>query len=88
MAVFSKGNVLPRWLRTLIAFVVFNIIDVVNEIFQNSLAQRNLFVFIADSIKDMKMNLLGAVVFFAAVLWKMKVSERSLVKVDNYTNIE
>ena len=77
-AVFSKGKVRSRWQRALIAFVVFNMIGVVNEIFQNNLAHRNLFVFIADSIKDIKMNLLGAVVFFAAVLWRLKVSGRKL----------
>lgn len=63
-AVFSKESAWQRWRRGLAAFLVFNMIGVLNEIFQNDLAGRKLVVFIPDSIKDMQMNLIGAVIFF------------------------
>lgn len=69
-AVQGKGNSWQRWNRGLMAFFIFNAIGVLNEIFQNDLAGRKLFVFIPDSIKDMQMNLIGAGAFFAAVLYR------------------
>jgi hypothetical protein len=66
-AVFGKQKMLPRWKRGLIAFSVFNIIGIFNEIFQNSLTNRHLFIFIDDSTKDIKMNLLGGLIFLVGV---------------------
>ncbi len=70
-AVFTKANTLARWKRTALAFVLFNIIGLINEIFQNLLAHRNLFVLIEDSIKDLWMNFLGASVFVLAALCRI-----------------
>ncbi len=72
-AVFGSSFHLLRLKRGLIAVVLFNCIGVINEVFQNSLAHRMLFVFIEDSLKDMKMNLLGAGVFMVAVIWKIRM---------------
>jgi len=69
--VFTKEHPLSRWNRALIAVIVFNIIGLLNELFQNRLANRSLFTFVRDSIKDLKMNLLGAAFFLAGLLWRM-----------------
>ncbi|MEO8769488.1 MAG: hypothetical protein ABI402_05370 [Ferruginibacter sp.] len=69
--VFTKTNTLTRWHRGFIAFTIFNFIGLFNEIFQNSMNNRNLFVLIPDSIKDIEMNLLGATVFLIAVFCKI-----------------
>jgi len=70
-AVFTKHSKHTRWKRALIAFSIFNLIGLFNEIFQNQLGNRSLFVFIPDSIKDIQMNLMGAVVFMLAVLCRI-----------------
>jgi hypothetical protein len=75
-AVFTRANHATRWNRAIIAFVLFNIIALVNEVFQNSLCNRCLFVFIPDSIKDIEMNLLGAAVFMMAVLCRINWLKR------------
>jgi hypothetical protein len=74
--VFSKASKATRWKRAMIAFALFNIIGLFNEVFQNSLGNRSLFVFIPDSIKDIKMNLLGAAVFMMAVLCRISWLKR------------
>ncbi len=79
-AVFSKQNSLSRWKRGVLAFTFFNIIGVLNEIFQNGLAGRSLFIFIDDSVKDIKMNLLGGLAFLVGVsirvLWLKRKQEQ------------
>lgn len=70
-AVFTKHTKHTRWNRALISFLLFNIIGLFNEVFQNSLGNRSLFVFIPDSIKDIQMNFTGAVVFMLAVLCRI-----------------
>ena len=70
-AVFAKINSLSRWHRSFIAFTIFNIIGLFNEVFQNNMNNRKLFVLIPDSIKDLQMNLLGAAVFLIAVFCKI-----------------
>lgn len=66
-AVFTMANHATRWKRAIIAFSLFNLIGVCNEIFQNSLCNRSLLIFIPDSIKDMQVNLVGAAIFLLAV---------------------
>ena len=75
-AVFTNHTKRTRWHRALISFLLFNIIGLFNEVFQNSLGNRSLFVFIPDSIKDMEMNLLGAAVFMMAVLCRISWLKR------------
>lgn len=66
-ALFNNKKDLSRRQRGMIAFALFNLVGVFNEIFQNNLAGRSLLVFIPDSIKDMQVNLVGALVFAMAV---------------------
>ncbi len=60
-----------RWQPGLIAFFTFTGIGVINEIFQNQLCQRSLFLLIPDSVKDIMVNTIGASIFMAAVLSKI-----------------
>jgi len=70
-ALFSRSYYLSRLQRALIAFTVFNLVGVFNEIFQNELARRARFIFIPDSIKDIRVNLIGAFVFALVVLGRI-----------------
>ena len=70
-AVFTGRYLLNRWWRGVIALTIFNIIGIFNEVFQNTLAHRATFVFNPDSIKDLKMNLLGTGVFMSTVLFRI-----------------
>jgi len=72
-AVFGDRFNRQRLRRGMIAALLFNCIGVFNEVFQNSLAHRMLFVFIEDSLKDLKMNLIGTAVFMCAVVWRVWV---------------
>lgn len=72
-AMFIKPAIRQRWIRGAVAFLVFNLTGVFNEIFQNNLAGRSLTTFIPDSIKDIQVNLMGAGVFFIAVLCRIYV---------------
>lgn len=49
--------------RTLSIALAFNVLGVFNEILQNAMSSRALFVFIPDSQKDMVMNVVGTLVF-------------------------
>jgi VanZ family protein len=55
----------------LLAFILFNLIGLLNEVMQNQWGGRSLFVFTADSVKDVCMNLTGAFVFMMAVVWRV-----------------
>lgn len=70
-AIFSNNQHLTRCKRGLIAFALFNLVGIFNEVFQNNLACRDLFIFIPDSIKDMQVNLVGALVFVLVVCCKI-----------------
>jgi CDP-diglyceride synthetase len=50
-------------------FLIFNVIGILNEVMQNALCHRALFLFIADSQKDVCMNVLGSL-GFVAMVWK------------------
>jgi hypothetical protein len=56
--------------------IIFNVLGVVNECFQNILGNRPVFVFIPDSQKDMLMNIGGTVVFvlLALLFWKRRMA--------------
>ncbi len=43
--------------------LVFNVLGVFNEVLQNWMSHRDMFVFIPDSLKDMAMNVVGTLVF-------------------------
>ncbi len=55
---------------------VFNAVGLVNEVFQNLLAGRPMFIFIPDSQKDLLMNVVGTVVF-VVVAWLLQQKKRS-----------
>jgi hypothetical protein len=44
-------------------FIIFNVIGVLNEVFQNWLCHHDLVDFIADARKDMIVNMLGSLIF-------------------------
>jgi hypothetical protein len=48
-------------------FLIFNVVGVLNEVMQNALCHRALFIFITDSQKDVCMNMLGSLGFVAMV---------------------
>jgi hypothetical protein len=50
-------------LKAIFAFIAFNLIGFLNEIFQNQLNHRALFEFIEDARKDMIVNGLGSLLF-------------------------
>jgi hypothetical protein len=50
-------------LKAIFAFIAFNLIGLINEIFQNKLNHRPLFLFIEDARKDMIVNGLGSLLF-------------------------
>jgi hypothetical protein len=58
--IFTKRNF--RW-KAIWMLIVFNIIGVLNEVFQNWLCHHELVDFIADARKDMIVNLLGSFLF-------------------------
>ncbi|MEO7311556.1 MAG: hypothetical protein ABIX01_14225 [Chitinophagaceae bacterium] len=60
---FSPFNVRSFPLRLLLGILIFNSIGFINEWFQNTLNDRSLFTLIADSQKDIRMNLLGSALF-------------------------
>jgi hypothetical protein len=57
---FSK---LSLQLKAILVAILFNLIGVINEVFQNWLNARPLFLFIEDACKDMAVNALGTVLF-------------------------
>lgn len=71
-AVFLNATLLSRHQRALVALILFNLIGILNEVFQNILCHRTLFIFIIDSIKDVQMNLLGSVIFFLLIFIRTK----------------
>jgi hypothetical protein len=82
-ALFGQHNYLSRQKRALFAFIVFNLVGVLNEVFQNKLAHRELFIFIPDSIRDLQVNLVGAFVFEMVVfgkVWWLKSSPSHALK--------
>ncbi len=50
-------------IKTIFAIITFNLIGLFNEIFQNYLNHRALFLFIEDARKDMIINVLGTILF-------------------------
>ena len=50
-------------LKAFLVALVFNLIGLVNEIFQNWLNHRAFFTFIEDARKDLLINLLGSILF-------------------------
>ena len=50
-------------LKAIFAALIFNLIGLINEIFQNWLNHRALFLFIEDARKDLIINFLGTVLF-------------------------
>jgi hypothetical protein len=54
-------------------FVAFNFLGLINEIFQNWLGKRSYFILTPDSMKDLRMNLVGAALFIltacARIVW-------------------
>ena len=59
-----------------ITAVIFNAVGLVNEVFQNLLAGRPLFIFIPDSQKDLRMNVLGTAIFIV-VAWLLQRKKHS-----------
>ena len=51
-------------LKAILVAVIFNLIGIVNEIFQSWLNHRALFSFIEDARKDLIINFLGTILFF------------------------
>ena len=64
LAIFWLKKDSQRLLRAILVAVLFNAIGVINEWNQNYMAHRPVFAFIDDSIKDLKMNLIGTSIFF------------------------
>jgi len=64
--------------RLVITIIVFNLVGLVNEFFQNIIGGRQLFVLIPDSIKDIIMNVYGAVLF-AGGAWLYKYYREVIV---------
>lgn len=70
-AILDKAKQATRFNRAAVAFIVFNSIGVLNEVFQNYLSGLSPLRLAANSIRDIQMNLLGAAVFMMAVWSKM-----------------
>jgi hypothetical protein len=58
--------------RFWITILLFNTIGLFNEIWQNGIWNRALFVFIPDSISDLKMNLIGTLIFSFSMLYESR----------------
>jgi hypothetical protein len=63
-------------LKAIFAALIFNLIGVVNEIFQSWLNQRPLFSFIEDARKDLFINLLGTFLFLIIVALHQLLSQK------------
>lgn len=50
--------------RMIIVLLAFNLIGLLNEVFQNGMNDRQLLVFEADARKDMAVNLIASAIFF------------------------
>jgi VanZ family protein len=75
LAIFWLKKENQRLKRAILVFLLFNAIGLINEWNQNHLCNRPAFVLIADSVKDLKMNLIGSSIFFLTVLsrtWWLK----------------
>jgi hypothetical protein len=55
-------------LKAIFTFLFFNLIGLINEIFQNQLNHRSLLLFIEDARKDMIINALGSILFLSLAL--------------------
>jgi VanZ family protein len=82
-ALFAKHYYAMRLQRGLAAFVIFNLIGLANEVFQNYLCSRSLPVFIPDSCKDLKMNMAGAIVFMMVVFYRLWLQKKTQLKAAN-----
>jgi hypothetical protein len=58
--------------RFWITVLLFNTIGVFNEIWQNGVWNRALLVFIPDSVSDLKMNLIGTLIFSFSMLYESR----------------
>ena len=59
-----------RIIKGVTAIICFNIIGLLNEVFQNFIMGRFLLDLIADSKKDIMMNFLGSCLFLFAILFR------------------
>lgn len=72
LAIFWLKKDSQRLLRAVMVFILFNAIGFINEWNQNNMAHRPVFTLIDDSIKDLKMNLIGSSIFFLTVLCRTR----------------
>jgi hypothetical protein len=81
LAIFWLKKDSQRLLRAVMVAIIFNAIGLINEWNQNYIGRRPMFVFIPDSIKDLKMNLIGTSIFFLTVLcrtWWLKKKQQAV----------
>ncbi len=76
-AFFLKKS-MPKFRNAVYAFILFSALGVLNEYFQNFINNRSLFVLIADSLKDISMNCIGAAIFFLTAFTKLVITNRKL----------
>lgn len=56
----------------IIVVLLFNILGIFNEVFQNWLCTRPLWFFIADAQKDILVNLCGSILFLIGTYWQKR----------------
>lgn len=78
IAIFWLKEEKDRLLRGFIVAFIFNGIGLLNEFSQNKLANRPIFELIADSKKDIVMNLIGTAILMSAII--MRVIYKSYIQ--------
>lgn len=76
LVLFAWRKRADKWKAVLVALVFFTMIGFVNEVYQNRVNGRPLFLLIADSAKDIYMNFIGAGIFFLTAFIKHRHDRR------------
>ncbi len=71
LALFVWKKEVVSWKQLLLVAVIFNLIGLLNEYFQNASSQRPIFLLIDDGIKDIQMNFMGTAIFMLIVLCRI-----------------
>jgi len=71
IAIYWLKDDKQRLQRGLVVAIVFNAVGLINEWNQNRQAGRPMFQLIEDSVKDLKMNLIGTSILLIAIIGRV-----------------
>lgn len=71
LAIYWLKKDSQRLQRGIVVAIAFNVVGLINEWNQNKQAGRPIFVLIEDSVKDLKMNLIGTFILMIAIFGRV-----------------